>query len=70
MPPNLALLVDFDEYTKQIGPTLFKRIHDTNWEVQDSTLEILNTIACISENSKHLLKVFFFFFIKNLIVMI
>ncbi|XP_014212634.1 uncharacterized protein LOC106642381 [Copidosoma floridanum] len=49
MPPNLALLVDFDEYTKQIGPTLFKRIHDTNWEVQDSVLEILNTIACLSE---------------------
>ena len=65
MPPNLALLVDFDEHTKQIGPTLFKRIHDPHWEVQDSVLEILNKIACLSENSKHIFFSFFFFQIKS-----
>ncbi|EZA54607.1 hypothetical protein DMN91_006727 [Ooceraea biroi] len=49
MPPNLALLVDSDSQTNEIGPTLFKRLHDPNWEVKDSVLEVLNTIATISE---------------------
>ncbi|KAJ8664809.1 hypothetical protein QAD02_006471 [Eretmocerus hayati] len=50
MPPSLALLVEFDEHTRDIGVTLFKRMHDPNWEVQDSVLEVLNTIVCLSEN--------------------
>lgn len=53
MPPNLALLVDSeDSHMNDIGPTLFKRLHDQNWEVRDSVLEVLNTIATISECSK------------------
>ncbi|OXU24734.1 hypothetical protein TSAR_013123 [Trichomalopsis sarcophagae] len=51
MPPNLALLsVEFDEQTSEIGPTLYKRLHDPNWEVRDSVFEILNTIAILSEH--------------------
>ncbi|KAL7307989.1 hypothetical protein TKK_0000077 [Trichogramma kaykai] len=49
MSPNLVLLVDSDDETKQLGPTLFKRIHDTRWEVQDSAFELLGTIAKLSE---------------------
>lgn len=54
MPPNLALLVDSDSHMNEIGPTLFKRLHDPNWEVRDSALEVLNTIATISEDSKRI----------------
>lgn len=53
MPPNLALLIDSDSHMNEIGPTLYKRLHDPNWEVRDSVLEVLNTIAIISEDSKH-----------------
>lgn len=51
MPPNLALLVDSDSHMNEIGPLLFKRLHDPNWEVRDSVLEVLNTIATISEDT-------------------
>ncbi|XP_015186913.1 PREDICTED: uncharacterized protein LOC107071944 isoform X2 [Polistes dominula] len=50
MPPNLALLVDSDSHMNEIGPTFYKRLHDPNWEVRDSVLEVLNTIAIISED--------------------
>ncbi|XP_063981218.1 uncharacterized protein LOC135164623 [Diachasmimorpha longicaudata] len=50
MPPNLALLVDSDSGMSGIGSTLFKRLHDPNWEVRDSVLEVLITIATISED--------------------
>ncbi|XP_053988394.1 uncharacterized protein LOC128881403 isoform X1 [Hylaeus volcanicus] len=50
MPPNLVLLVEADSNMNDIGPTLFKRLHDINWEVRDSVLEVLNTIATISED--------------------
>lgn len=50
MPPNLVLLVETDSHMNEIGPTLYKRLHDVNWEVRDSVLEVLNTIAAISEN--------------------
>ncbi|XP_076292857.1 integrator complex assembly factor Brat1 [Lasioglossum baleicum] len=50
MPPNLVLLVEGDSHMNEIGPTLFKRLHDVNWEVRDSVLEVLNTIAAISED--------------------
>lgn len=52
MPPNLVLLVETDSHMNDIGPTLYKRLHDVNWEVRDSVLEVLNTIAAISEDSK------------------
>ncbi|EFN61120.1 HEAT repeat-containing protein C7orf27 [Camponotus floridanus] len=51
MPPNMALLVDSDSHMNEIGPLLFKRLHDPNWEVRDSVLEVLNTIATISEDT-------------------
>ncbi|XP_043258227.1 uncharacterized protein LOC122400707 isoform X1 [Colletes gigas] len=50
MPPNLVLLVETDSHMNDIGPTLFKRLHNANWEVRDSVLEVLNTIATISED--------------------
>lgn len=52
MPPNLILLASSDTHSDELGKTLFKRLHDANWEVQDSVLEILNTIADISEHSE------------------
>lgn len=51
MPPNLILLTELDDHTKEIGVTLFKRIHDTNWEVQDSVLEVLITVTNLCEHS-------------------
>ncbi|XP_048267982.1 uncharacterized protein LOC100651582 isoform X2 [Bombus terrestris] len=50
MPPDLVLLTETDSHMNEIGPTLFKRLHDVNWEVRDSVLEVLNTIAIISED--------------------
>jgi len=45
MPPNLALLVNSDSHMNEIGPTLFKRLHDSNWEVRDSVLELYSTLS-------------------------
>ncbi|XP_066588058.1 uncharacterized protein [Prorops nasuta] len=50
MPPNLALLVDSDSHMNELGPVLYKRLHDPNWEVRDSVLEVLSTIAIISKD--------------------
>uniref|UniRef100_A0A6V7KX89 Uncharacterized protein n=1 Tax=Bracon brevicornis TaxID=1563983 RepID=A0A6V7KX89_9HYME len=50
MPPTLALLVETDASMNSLGPTLYKRLHDQNWEVRDSVLEVLITIATISED--------------------
>lgn len=50
MAPNLALLVHSDSPTDEMGPVLFKRMHDPNWEVRDSVLEVISTIATISED--------------------
>lgn len=54
MPPNLALLVDEvgDSSITTITPMLYKRLHDINWEVRDSALEILQTIVDIAHLSK------------------
>ncbi|KRT83220.1 HEAT domain-containing protein, partial [Oryctes borbonicus] len=47
MSPNLALLIDKtkDSALDQIGPLLINKLHDMNWEVRDSALEILVTIS-------------------------
>ncbi|XP_046751151.1 uncharacterized protein LOC124414218 [Diprion similis] len=50
MAPNLALLVQSDSLTNEMQPVLYKRVHDPNWEVRDSVLEVINTIATISED--------------------
>lgn len=50
MSPNLALLIDKtkDSALDQIGPLLINKLHDMNWEVRDSALEILLTISTFS----------------------
>nr|CAD7426734.1 unnamed protein product [Timema monikensis] len=50
MPPNLALLVNTmgGSSINQLGPLIHKRMHDVSWEVRDSALELLHTIATIS----------------------
>nr|XP_046491029.1 uncharacterized protein LOC124223270 [Neodiprion pinetum] len=50
MAPNLALLVTSDSLTNEMRQVLYKRVHDPNWEVRDSVLEVINTIATISED--------------------
>lgn len=54
LAPNLALLMDTLDGSdiQNLGPVLLKRLHDTNWEVRDSTLEVLATTASISKCSK------------------
>ncbi|XP_034249167.1 uncharacterized protein LOC117650022 isoform X4 [Thrips palmi] len=54
MPPNLALLTNSLSGTSfdQLGTLIFKRLHDPHWEVRDSSLEVLITLATIS-NSKY-----------------
>ncbi|XP_055324880.1 uncharacterized protein LOC129579171 [Sitodiplosis mosellana] len=50
MAPNLALLVDTlsGSDMQKLGPMIVKRLHDSNWEVRDSVLELLTSIANIS----------------------
>lgn len=52
MPPNLALLVNTlcDSPLQNLGPQLYRSLHTTSWEVRDSALEVLSTIAHISED--------------------
>lgn len=54
LAPNLALLFDnlHDSTLEHLGPTIKKRLHDTNWEVRDSSLELLTSITKISVCSK------------------
>lgn len=54
LAPNLALLVDTmtGSDMQKLGPVILKRMHDNNWEVRDSTLELLSSIANISMLSK------------------
>lgn len=33
---------------ENLGPTVMKRLHDSNWEVRDSTLELVTSMATIS----------------------
>lgn len=52
----MALLVDkLDDFTfVPLGPIIVKRLHDLNWEVRDSALELLTSIADISYCSKYI----------------
>jgi hypothetical protein len=54
MPPNLALLMNTLQGSTidQVGPILQKRLHDTNWDVRDSALEVLQVVTGIAEISK------------------
>lgn len=51
IPPNLALLVNTLEGSsiEILGSLLLQKLHDTNWEVRDSCLEVLQVIASLSE---------------------
>ena len=50
MSPNLALLVDNTENNALhlVSPLLRSKLHDSNWEIRDSALEILITISTIA----------------------
>ncbi|CRK88217.1 CLUMA_CG001998, isoform A [Clunio marinus] len=51
LAPNLALLMDKMEGSgmEDLGPTIYKRLHDNSWEVRDSTLELVHSIVEISD---------------------
>ncbi|XP_029715833.2 uncharacterized protein LOC109425246 [Aedes albopictus] len=51
LSPNLALLMDNIQGSglEFVGRIIYKRLHDSNWEVRDSSLELLASIVEISE---------------------
>uniref|UniRef100_A0A8D8E4B2 BRCA1-associated ATM activator 1 n=1 Tax=Culex pipiens TaxID=7175 RepID=A0A8D8E4B2_CULPI len=51
LAPNLALLMDNIEGSglSFVGRIIYQRLHDSNWEVRDSALELLASIVEISE---------------------
>lgn len=51
----MALLVDNldDSSFAALGPLIVRRLHDLNWEVRDSALELLTSIADIACCSKY-----------------
>ena len=55
LAPNLALLVDTVEGSgmENLGPVIFKKLHDNAWEIRDSALELLSSMVRISETSKY-----------------
>lgn len=50
LAPNLALLVENLKGSgmESLGPTVMKRLHDSSWEVRDSTLELVTAMSSIS----------------------
>jgi BRCA1-associated ATM activator 1 len=54
LAPNLALLMDGLEGSgmEELGPMIYKRLHDMDWEVRDSVLELLHSIVEISSESE------------------
>lgn len=54
LAPNLALLMNNLKGSgmEELGPTIYKRLHDISWEVRDSVLELLYSIVEISNESK------------------
>jgi hypothetical protein len=54
LAPNLALLMDKVEGSgmENLGPTIFKKLHDMSWEVRDSVLELIHSIVEISNESE------------------
>lgn len=37
---------------QKLGPNILKRMHDPNWEVRDTAIELLTTVANFSIYSK------------------
>lgn len=56
LAPNLALLIDTmaGSEMQKLGPNILKRLHDPNWEVRDSAIELLTTVANFSIYSEYL----------------
>lgn len=54
LAPNLALLVDTLQGSgmEQLGPVIYKKLHDTAWEIRDSTLELLTSMVQLSKMSE------------------
>lgn len=52
MAPNMALLVDTtnDTVMNIMGPILYAKTHDSDWEVRDSALELLKTISYFAKS--------------------
>lgn len=56
MSPNMILLIDKmnEDYSMPyLGPLLYAKLHDINWEVRDSALEVLCTIGHNAKTSKY-----------------
>lgn len=53
MAPNMALLVDTsnnESVVYMMGPILYAKTHDGDWEVRDSVLELIKTYANIAKS--------------------
>lgn len=55
MSPHLALLTNKVEGTSFdcLVPLLYKRLHDPNWEIRDSCVEVVTVIADLADSSKY-----------------
>lgn len=53
LSPNMALLVDNLKGSglQNLGPIIIKNVHNTEWEVRDSTLELVTSVVSISRLS-------------------
>lgn len=69
LAPNLALLVDSlaGSDMQKLGPMILKRLHDNNWEIRDSVLELLASISSISVLSKTKIAFYEILFIHRII---
>lgn len=54
LAPSLALLVDTLQGSgmEDLGPIIFKKLHDPAWEIRDSSLELLAAMVKISQMSE------------------
>jgi hypothetical protein len=52
MPPNLALLMNTldDTSLQNLGPQLYRCLHNVTWEVRDSALEVLSVMSQIAND--------------------
>lgn len=57
LTPNQSLLMDKLEGSgmEDLGPMIYKRLHDMSWEVRDSVLELIHSIVEISNESESFL---------------
>lgn len=63
MAPTLALLLNKMECSglEELGPTIAKKLHDPQWEVRDSALELLQSVAEMAKCSKFAFHFIIFF---------